>query len=224
MIRLHPTADIECFIKQKFDADTIKNETMIFRGDWDFALEHGNICTQTVLKAISDHHQFRSDWDFNSALGNVAIIDTKVTMLKPGMYPCIGGWHCDEVPRSVKNGQPIISKIGDDAQHWLVSLATDPKLCPTAFISEQVDLLDGVIDPDAVWKSLHKHIESSHYSKQFAYPGEVVRHSRSDIHAGTMAEMEGWRFFFKLWFAKPKGINNEIRRQVQVYTDISGGW
>lgn len=31
------------------------------------------------------------------------LFDVKVHMLKPGMRPCIGGWHCDFVPRD-ENG------------------------------------------------------------------------------------------------------------------------
>ena len=51
------------------------------------------------------------------------VIDTKVVMLMPGMYPCIGGWHADAIER--KNGQPDLSTLNDNkGTHFIYSAST----------------------------------------------------------------------------------------------------
>lgn len=52
---------------------------------------------------------------------------------------------------------------------------------------------------------------------------EVFEIKRDTLHRGTAAKVRQWRWFFRLSFYHMP-VANKIRKQVQVYTDISQGW
>ncbi len=76
-----------------FDQAAVKNEPMLFNCDFRTAYEIGGPITRAFLDAIECD-------------GYGGIIDTRVHMLMPVWFPCIPGWHHDDVPRSRPDGQP----------------------------------------------------------------------------------------------------------------------
>jgi hypothetical protein len=79
-----------------FSIEMIKNEPMFFSADSDFVKEHGGPITRRFLASMP------SDWIAARDL----IWDSRSHMLMPGWYPCIPGWHLDDIPRTRPDGQP----------------------------------------------------------------------------------------------------------------------
>ncbi len=67
----------------KYNKSDLKSEPMLFRATREFARFVGGPLTKAFLNAL--------DWED-------CLIDSRVHMLMPGMYPCIPGWHHDDVP------------------------------------------------------------------------------------------------------------------------------
>lgn len=77
--------------------DSIKNEPMLFNCDLEHALKYSGPITNHWLSNLP------KDW---INIGETLVIDTRVHMLMPGWYPCIPGWHHDDIIRSPITGQP----------------------------------------------------------------------------------------------------------------------
>jgi len=200
----------------------VEQEPMLRSHTISSASECGGPLTRRVLTTLLDNPKFIEALNRNKKR-NVKI-DTKSVMLMEGMYPCIGGWHCDDVPRNPETGQPNVDEINNDADHFLVSLATED-ICPTEFYSPLGN--DISVSEENVWASVNKSVEDlCAVDEGVIMPftrGEIVRFNRGSIHRGTAASKKGWRYFFRLSFTD-RDITPSIRSQVQVYTDISKGW
>lgn len=206
-------------INGRYDANAIKNEPMIFSGDYIFTRENCGPLTSMILDDVYPRVKHYYD-DFIPL--NV-VIDTRVNMLMREQYPSIPGWHCDDVPRV--NGQPDMSLIDRNVQHFMVLLSTgnsDNGVSGTEFITlpRAYD-----IDSEQVWHSLDvaaNNDESKTTRK--VQVGEVVMFDQSSIHRATPATENGWRMFFRLSVTH-RAPWNEIRNQVQIYCDMSkSGW
>jgi len=79
-----------------FTQDDVKNEPMFFNSDLDFASKNGGPITRAFIKHFISEQGDRRPYVF----------DSRVHMLMPGWYPCIPGFHHDDVPRSTSTGQP----------------------------------------------------------------------------------------------------------------------
>jgi hypothetical protein len=201
--------------------DIVKGEPMLFSASLDFASKHGGQLTSHMLMAIKG--SLSRDIITHATMGYHPVIDTKVVMLKRGWYPSIPGWHCDGVPRCTSSGQPDMSKLYEPVFHYIGSISSVSDLCPTELLNKEVDLN---IDEHQVWKSADSEvrglsgIENNILSLR---SGSVVRFNRQTLHNCTPAHSSGWRFFFRLSFMGTP-TRNEIRNQVQVYTDVNNGW
>lgn len=152
------------------------------------------------------------------------VIDSRVTHTMYGMYPSIPGWHCDSVPRDPSNNQPRLNAIDPNVQHFLCLLSSCTNHSETEFLTGKIGI---DIDEDRVWDSLNKKIESNEYfcqkeERMKCKPGNIYRFDQKSIHRASPTIHNGWRLFFRLSFDK-RQIVNQIRKQVQVYTEI-GGW
>lgn len=192
----------------------IENETMLFSAGLDFAQENGGELTRKVidilkkdLPKLDDNHWW--------------IIDTRSHMLMPGMYPAIGGWHCDAVYRGEYDSQPDLSKI-DESPHFVVTLSSrEDGVSNTEFISSELTL---DIDTERVWADLSQQINEGNLGDRALIPdGVLCKFTSKTIHRPTAAKKRGWRWFFRCScnYAPP---HNKIRHQVQVYTEINAGW
>lgn len=192
--------------------DEIIGEPMLFSAEPIFAYRKGGPVTRRILDALPEDAWFP---DF----GRHIVIDTRLHMLMPGMYPAIPGWHCDAWPRG-KEGQPdtrdsLIGRKG--IRHW-VCIIGEPSF--TEFAADEVKI---VLDKDHVWRSVSKGVDGAPIATDFARDGEVVEFGIDQLHRATPADRHGWRFFLRLSHYQFEA-QNQIRKQVQVYTTEHGGW
>ena len=78
-----------------FPTEVIKNEPMFFNCDLAYAFKHGGEITKTFIAGLPE------DW-----ISYNPVLDSRVHMLMKNWYPCIPGYHHDDVPRSTSTGQP----------------------------------------------------------------------------------------------------------------------
>jgi hypothetical protein len=195
-----------------FNESIIKSEPMIFGGSYDFSMQHAGPITRDFLQAVPE--QYRT-----------GIFDSRVHMLKKGFFPCIPGWHHDEVPRTLPNGQP------NYAENMKVNhvMAIQGDICPTQFAVGECDL---PIDPCssttiyAQWHPLiEKMISDSQLQKVSVQSARLIEFDSDSLHQGTAATCGGWRFFGRMSSNSSRPFQNEVRKQVQVYLgDTYAGW
>jgi hypothetical protein len=216
--------------------DEIKNEPMIFSGDARFAHTNGGPLTREITNRLLKHDDFRNVQMFAADEQFKIVIDTRVTMTMPGMYPSIPGWHCDDVPRGKTHGQPVLHGINPFCQHFMVILSDqeDAVSC-TEFVTRPLEL---DIDMANVWGSVDKQVNNilenqNAYNAgrpeeeqikpltKFLTQGEIIRFNQEAIHRASLTKTAGWRFFYRASITHRKPAN-EIRKQVQVYASTHG--
>jgi hypothetical protein len=198
----------------------IIQEPMVFGADERFAWDFGGPLTRAVLTKIRETKIFMRDRLNANGSRLHCVIDTRSHMLMKGQYPAIGGWHCDFYPRG-SSGQPDVTKGHRDSFHYVVTLSSnkDGVSC-TEFVNDKVIV---EVDDERVWKSVHEAVEAQKPNTLRIKDGDILRFSQETIHRATPTENPGWRFFLRLSFCHAK-YQNEIRRQVQVYTPPENGW
>ena len=200
-------------------AREIADETMLFSASPRFAAAEGGPITQEILAAI-DRRIACAPVD--PAYPHV-VIDTRVHMLMPGMWPAIPGWHCDNTPRGSYAGQPDPRKASHQQINYTVLVATERGLSRTEFVADP--LSDLPYDPARVWGSINAAVENLQWKPHViaAREGHILRFSGITLHRATPATARGWRYFFRLSFMQTPP-QDEIRRQVQVYVSPDTGW
>lgn len=202
-------------LSKNFTQNEIKNEPMLFSCDLDHARELGGPITNLIL----DEMPFT--WNHQDL-----IIDTRVHMLMPGWFPCIPGWHHDDVPRSLNNGQPNYYNPEYYSNH--LACVVNAQVAPTEFALGTCSFPD-IKSGEKYYQVWHKMVDEA------ILAGKLNRVSIKDSvitefdwntwHQGVRAVMNGWRFFFRatrFTQVKPK---NELRKQVQVYLEFPmEGW
>ena len=198
----------------EFDEQTVKNEPMLFSCDLAHAYDLGGAITRAFLTALFGDTLPLWDNGYN--------IDTRVHMLMPGWWPCIPGWHHDDVPRSRGDGQPNYAAPEYKAKHCLALVNGD--ICPTEFAIGEVDMphVDGV-----VYKEWHEIVEDKIFTGELmrsAVPSnQLIMFDNHSFHQGTRCVKNGWRWFGRVsWdagYEQGRPHFNEIRRQVNVYME-----
>jgi hypothetical protein len=201
-----------------FPENVVKNEPMFFNCDLEYAYVHGGDITRAYLDGLP--HDWKHEDD--------VVLDSRVHMLMKGWYPCIPGWHHDDVPRSTPTGQPNYIDPEYRSEH-LMGLVNG-KIAPTAFACGKVE----VSEPDFnktiyhVWHhEVQEQVEQQKVHVVSAHSGEYIQFNDRAFHTGTKAIENGWRWFTRLSrnTNRTKFITNEMRRQVQVYLeDPTQGW
>jgi len=198
-----------------FSQDEIKNEPMFFNSGIDFAYNNGG----SLTKSFIDH--LPSDWKNCNP-----VIDSRVHMLMQGWFPCIPGYHHDDVPRNTKDKRPNYDNPEYYSQHLFGLVNGD--ICPTQFAigKHQLPKVDGII-----YKTWHeiieKQIKDGILKVQSVESYKYIEFDWQSMHTGTRAIGNGWRWFIRLSrnTDRQKTITNEIRRQVQVYLEFPmEGW
>lgn len=188
--------------------NVIKNEVMFFNSDLNFAFENGGPITRHFIDNLP------SDW----ANAN-PVLDSRVHMLMKNWFPCIPGFHHDDVPRSTPTGQPNYINPEYRSEHLLGLVNGD--ICPTIFIHDTVN----VSEPNfniLQYQQWHKDIDAQPSLKRIeAESGKYIQFDCDAFHTGSKARGNGWRWFIRLSrnTDRQKNITNEIRRQVQVYME-----
>lgn len=200
------------------DTKYVKNEPMIYSGSPDFAHKNGGPITKRILSDLLSHTMFIAVQTF--APDNFStVIDTRVTMTMPGMYPSIPGWHGDDIPRSKTTGQPVLHGVNPLVQHFMVLLSdqTEPVSC-TEFVSEEFEV---DVDLANVWNSVDRAVNENKPKTSFLKQGEIIRFNQEAIHRASPTKTAGWRYFFRASITHRKPAD-EIRNQVQVYASENG--
>lgn len=212
-------------IKQEFDTATVKNEPMLFNNDLVHAWDQGGPITKAFLHALP------VDWQHSPL-----VIDSRVHMLMPGWYPCIPGWHHDDVPRTRSDGQPEYHEPTDRSEH--IMMLVNSHLAPTEFAIGQ-----GHFNVPSIGKVIYEewHKEVDFLVNQLGLLSKVQAPDRTLIcfndrtwHQGVKAVENGWRFFIRASryrdsmgrrIQRRNARTNEIRKQVQIYMGAeNAGW
>jgi len=202
--------------KSDFSSDVIKNEPMFFNCDLEFAYSNGGQLTKSFIDALPD------DW-----LDNNPVLDSRVHMLMNGWFPCIPGYHHDDIARNIISGQPDYDNMAYQSEHLMGLVNGD--ICPTVFALGIHQLPK--IDNDIIYKTWHPIVENQIETgvlKTYEVPsGKLIQFDWQSMHTGQRANANGWRWFIRLSRNTDRqlSITNEIRRQVQVYLEFPmEGW
>jgi hypothetical protein len=197
----------------QYPESIIKNEPMIFSGSKDFAFENGGPITKEFLSKLPDK-------DF--------IIDSRVHMLMPGFYPCIPGWHLDDVPRTREDGQPEHDHPAYKSEN-IMTIIGDASI--TEFVRGELELEDIGFKEGSVygkWNAdINKQLSQANcrISVKKAPELALIHFPFGAFHRGTPATKNGWRFFIRANFNTARKPVNEMRRQVNVYLPVpEQGW
>jgi len=166
---------------------------------------------------------------------NYITVDTKVTLLMPGWYPAIPGWHTDGVPRGEEllpdaKGKPRLDKqaeLPEIAPHYhVISVGLDS---PTEFVNQPFELdIENFDNPD-LYKELTQKVNPLVEESKL----DVVSLSDAwvswdwwNVHRAIPADKTGWRLLIRVTESdvlKPR-TKEFIRPQSQVYVPVDFGW
>lgn len=197
--------------------EEIKNETMFFNCDLEFAYENGQDITRSFIDNLPD------DWKN----GNV-VFDSRVHMLMPGWYPSIPGYHHDDVPRPeipvgqhfLTAGQPDYDNPRYLSEHILGLV--NASVAPTDFVIGKCTL-NCVPDGDLIYRQWHEEVialvDNGMMERVQCPDRTLVMFDWQTFHQGTEAVKHGWRWFGRVSrnTDRVSKITNDIRRQVQAY-------
>lgn len=195
--------------------DQIKNETMFFNSDLEFAYKHGNEITRSFIDSLP------ADWQTDNV-----VFDSRVHMLMKDWYPCIPGFHHDDVYRP-NNGQPDYDDMRYKSQHLMGIVNAD--VCPTHFAIGTSDF--DKVEEGNIYKVWHDvvidRLKDGTLKLDVAKDRTLYEFDWQTWHSGSGAVSNGWRWFGRVSrnTIRTKGVTNEIRRQAQVYmSNLTEGW
>lgn len=205
------------FTHPKLPDGIVKNEPMLFAADLGHAWIHGGPITRDFIEAFAKRHP-------NVDLQR-CVIDTRVHMLMEGFWPCIPGWHHDDVPRG-ENGQPNYANPAYKANHCIGLV--NGHLAPTEFAQGYAKVSDPTNHARVYGKWTHEvdaQVEAGKLLVDEAPSGVLIDFTCDTFHRGTRAVESGWRWFGRITWDTDREVLNETRNQVQVYMDDpEGGW
>lgn len=205
----------------------IKQTPQLWNASLEDALLYGGDLTRTALGAMN----IRGDKKH-------VIVDSKVHMLMPGMFPAIPGWHNDGTPRgeggvntkAAPNFQ-LQEQLSDVRYHLLVTGTGSL----THFMSGPLDIEVENLDPKAYEKITSRvNAEAKAYPNNVWTPpntesrAHVVEWDWWNMHAAWAAERHEWRYLIRVLEtdhdAPQTDLRNIIRTQQQVYVPQVFGW
>lgn len=212
---------------QEWGEEYVKNEPMLFSATPAFAWKNGGPITQDFLAnffgiTLADE----ATWVLSDSKCSNFCFDSRVHMLMPGWFPCIPGWHHDDVPRSRSDGQPNYVSPEYSAKHVLALVNGD--ICPTEFaVGSAAYPETDLFSPDPIYKVWHQLVEQDIamgvLERRLVPSNTLIHFNNHSFHQGTRAIKRGWRWFGRLsWdagYEQGRPHANEIRRQVQVYLE-----
>lgn len=197
-----------------FSLKAIRNEPMLHKCDITHAIKIGGPITKAFIERLP------VDWRLSPLR-----IDSRAHMLMPGWFPCIPGYHHDDVPREREDGQPNYSNPSYQTEH-VMALWGDCSLTEfatgTAYFPDVP--LGGIYYKE--WHPLvEKKLANMELSKVTAPERRLIYFDWQTWHKGTAATKNGWRFFIRATRGSKASPANERRWQTQVYMeDPMSGW
>lgn len=193
-----------------FSQDTVKNEPMFFNASIKFAYEHGGPITKAFIDSLNT---------INIDTNNL-VIDTRVHMLMVGFYPCIPGFHHDDVPRNTTDGQPDYHHPAYHSKHVMALVNGD--ICPTQFAVGECEMPD-IEEGEVYYRKWHPIVDDlcdeGKLQRYDAMGNPIIAFDAHSFHQGQKAQKSGWRWFGRASYQTDRlnHITNEFRNQVQVY-------
>lgn len=220
-LRFDSRYKVEGRLPRDFTQDEVKNEPMLFNADFEFAWQNAGPITKAVMMALPMRF-----------LEGPVVIDSRVHMLMPSWFPCIPGWHLDDIPRTRADGQPDHINPAYKAEHAMCIVGDASR---TAFAVGQIGLKEPSLG-EVIYGEWHLVLEDiiewhAQNGRQDLLrveqvnPLDIVTFNDESFHQGTAAVKNGWRYFIRITRNTQRVPTNEIRRQVQTYLPaIVGGW
>lgn len=193
----------------------IKAEPMLFRCDYAHAIQFGGPLTLKFLSLLNSDIISRPDFT----------VDSRVHMLMPGWYPCIPGFHHDDIERG-PDGQPNYRNLEHRSQH--VMCLANGEIAPTEF-ALGVSEFDDVEPGEVYYREWHPEVERQLATGQltrFSVPSGVpIYFDCFAWHQGVKAISKGFRWFIRGTWNSGRSPANELRRNANVYLDRPmDGW
>lgn len=200
----------------QFDQATVKNEPMLFNCDLEHAFREGGEITRAFISALTGGEQ---------VIGQEIVIDTRVHMLMPTWFPCIPGWHHDDVARTRSDGQPDYA-TAPTVQHCMALV--NGEVAPTQFALGVADFEEVPLG-SIVYGVWHHEVERAILDgrlTRYSVPSNrCIYFDSAAWHQGVQAIGNGWRWFGRASWRTPRKPTNELRQQVQVYLPFPmAGW
>jgi hypothetical protein len=193
---------------KNYPTEIIKNEPMFFNCDWEFAFENGGEPTKEFLLNLPKEIQNKN-----------TIIDSRVHMLMENWFPCIPGFHHDDVERDGISNQPNYDNPTYRAKHCLVLF--NGEICPTEFALGEAEFPK--VENNIVYKVWHPMvIDKINNNELISFKPEsnqMIYFDDRTWHQGTKTIKNGWRLFIRATWETKRKPTNEIRKQVQVYLE-----
>jgi hypothetical protein len=214
MIVPYPVTINSTFICRNAFAEDVNNECIkvepqFYNCDLDFAHKHGGPITKSFLKALHVKE---------------GVFDSRVHMLMPGWYPCIPGWHHDDVGRDPLTGQPDYVTPRYHAHHY--AGVVNAEVAPTEFLLGNYTL-PAVKRGQTVYKVWDEALEAQPLRLVQIPDRRIIKFDWLTFHRGVPAVKNGWRWFGRVSTNTERlnHVTNEIRTQTQVYLPvINQGW
>lgn len=189
----------------------VKDEPMVFGCDYYGANRLGGQLTKNFTDFCLRY------WGRDSNF----IIDSRTQMLMSGWYPCIPGWHLDDVPRERLDKQPNHYNPSYKAEHLAVFLGPCSK---TLFAVGEIELVEPPIG-HTIYTAWHPEVELSNLKKQEIQPGNIVAFNWQSFHKCQQATENGWRFWIRATRYTHRPFTNEQRTSVNIYIPTENqGW
>jgi hypothetical protein len=206
-----------------FTQEEVKREPMLFNCSAEAARRLGGPITRAFLDRLPPDY------------GDPVVIDTRVHMLMPGWYPCIPGWHHDDVPRTRIDGQPNYQLDQDRSEHVTALVGADVARSKFALGHGFFrDVPIGSVVYDAWHREVVGKLRSGDLTGWRAPMGRLVLFDDRTWHRGVAARGNGWRWFGRASRYKDHSgaridrrnpRTNEVRSQVQIYmARANAGW
>lgn len=204
-------------LPQQIIEDT-RSSAQFYRCDYDFASKNSG---SELMECIIEHMAQTiegSEFEYVS-------IDSKVTMLIPGIYPAIPGWHCDDFYRPDESGQPDLINVRQQApqEHYMVCVGE----CQPEFLGTHASGIIPINKTPNTYKEYDRFINANihRYDLLGCKSGQIYKFGPHDFHRTTKATKKEWRLFVRITLSNHREPLNEIRTQTQVYMDDpSIGW
>lgn len=195
--------------------DEIKRQPMLHRADFNFALVNGGHLANEFLGELE-----RIGWCKDRLL-----IDSRVHMLMPGMFPCIPGWHHDDVPRQRIDGQPNYVNPSYNAEHCM-ALWGDCSLTEFATGSAEFEIPALGQKIYKVWNPLVENFcAGGVLDKTVAPERRMILFNSNTWHRGAETTKMGFRYFIRATRKSDLPARNEIRYNANVYMPVlDEGW
>lgn len=218
-IQINSCLELGNKIYEEFSQDQVKNEPMLFSCDLKHTKELGGPLTKAFLNNLD------RDWLKDPTF----IVDSRVHMLMPNWWPCIPGYHHDDVIRTREDNQPFYERIRDIAyaqpKHSMLIIGDASRTQFALGCQEFPIIPKGKI----VYKEWHplvdQMVKDGRLKDYWAEPSRIIYFDWQTWHQGTVATKNGWRFFIRASINTTRKPVNELRRQVQVYLEHPmNGW